>query len=71
MTVEDLAKFIYGYNYTELTTVFDKVTKGVYSTDTSDADPNGVEVCEEVDEYSSSDSDDDDSYDDDSYDDEE
>ena len=67
MTVEDLAKFIYGYNYTELTTVFDKVTKGVYSTDTSDADPNGVEVCEEVDEYSSSDSDDDDSY----YDDEE
>ena len=65
MTVEDLAKFIYGYNYTELTTVFDKVTKGVYSTDTSDADPNGVEVCEEVDEYSSYDSDDNDSYEDD------
>lgn len=61
MTANDLAKFIYSCNYEELTAVFDKITNNVYSTDTSDSDPNGIEVCEEVV--------DNDTYDDDSYDD--
>ena len=62
MTAEDLAAYIYSVNYAELTGVFDKVTNGVYSTDTEDSNPDGVEHCEEVNdgEY-------DDEYEDNSY----
>ena len=62
MTAEDLAAYIYSVNYAELTGVFNKVTNGVYSTDTEDSTPDGVEQCEEVNdgEY-------DDEYEDNSY----